>query len=487
MCTICRQTFLGSVTVEHSWSEQDVDARPTGGSYAAPMSEVVRRPQRSGWLVRVAVVVVTALVGGAVWGMSRNSQQGPDAALAEAQAFVGDATSYRFRITMKSRITTGDPAGAGAETSSRSITTGAVAGPDHWTMTSEHADVMFEEPYSDTVIRSGDDVYSKSSFDSEMGVAGPEWFKLTPEEANPTVEDLADALGWMVEESDLGASPFSDGFAVEMLLSAYLLDVENTPTSVVRLVEEAAAPAVQERLPDGGIRLRVTVPPVGAIAGAVDTAYDQELALVDVLLDLERDGRPTTARFSAELGAASAELLVELDGWGSDIEVTPPAEDEVDQTPWIQEEALHALDASLLLAPTSVPEPLSLTGVMAYEGTGEEWDCTSLDLSYDDPAALRFDEPTEADLSTLPYLYLSVNPADCWLADDTATFDRTLGGHPARRAHGFWEIRLGDAVVGIDTSLDDEALEAFAASLAPTTADALIAASPEPPEDTFSW
>ena len=159
----------------------------------------------------------------------------------------------------------------------------------------------------------------------------------------------------------------------------------------------------------------------------------------------------------------------------------------MDQTPWIQEEALLALEDSLLIAPTSAPEPLSLTGVMAYEGTGEEWDCTSLDLSYDDPAVLQDFDPAEADLSTLPYLYLSVNPAACWLVDDAAPFDRTLGGHPARRAHGFWEIRFGDAVIEIDTSLDDEALDAFAASLAPTTADALIAASPEPPDGTFSW
>lgn len=473
--------------MENSRSEQDVEARPTGGSYARPEAETVRRPQRLGWLVRVAVVVVIALVGGAVWGMSRNSEPGPDASLAEAQSFVGDATSYRFRITMKSRITTGDPAGAGAETSSRSITTGAVAGPDRWTMTSEYADVMFDEPYSDTVIRSGDDVYSKTSFDSETDVAAPPWFKLTPEEANPTIEDLAEALSWMVDESDLGVNPLSDGFAVEMLLSAYLLDVQNTPTSVVRLVEEAATPAIEQRLPDGGVRLRVTLPPVAAIADVVNSAYDQELAPVDVLLDVDGDGRPTNARFSAELGAASAELVVEFDGWGSDIEVAAPAEDQVDQTPWVQEEALRALDASLLLAPTSTPEPLSLTGVMAYEGTGEEWDCTSLNLSYDDPAVLQVDDPTDAELSTLPYLYLSVYPAQCWLADDTAPFDRTLGGHPARRAQGFWEIQLGDVVIEIDTSLDDDTLDAFAASLAPTTADALIAASPEPPEGTFGW
>ena len=472
--------------MENSSPEQDVVARPELGSYAKVEEATGRRPQRSGWLVRTAVVVVIALVGVAVWGMSRNGEPSPEAALARAQAFVGDATSYRFKITMKSRITTGDPAGAGAETSSRSITTGAVAGPDRWTMTSEYADVMFEEPYSDTVIRSGDDVYVKTPpFGPETTEAGPPWFKLPPEEATPSIEDLAETLSWMVDESGTGVSPFSDGLAVETLLSAYLLDVQNAPTSVVRVVEEASTPVLEERLPEGGVRLRVSVPPVAAIADVVESTFDEGLPTVDVLLDVDADGRPTNARFDAELGAASAELVVEFDGWNTDLDVAPPAEDQVDQTPWVQEEALRALDAGLLLAPTSVPEALDLTGVAAYEGTGEDWDCTSLNLSYEDPAILE--DHDEAELSALPYAYLSVYPAECWLADDDAPFDRTLGGHPARRTQGYWEVQLGTAVIEIDTSLDDDAVEALAASLAPTSADALIAASSEALEGTFAW
>ena len=473
--------------METSGAEQDV-GEPSWGPYAAAEGRTSPGRPRRGWIARVAVVVVLALVSGAVWGLSRNGGPGPDAVLAEAQAFVGDATSYRFTITMESRVTTGDPAGAGAETSSRSVTSGAVAAPDRWTMTSEYADVMFDEPYSDTVVRSGEHVYVKASpLGPATDVAAPPWVELTPEEANPTVADLAEALRWMVEESDPEMGLFSDSAAVEMLLSAYLLDVQSTPTSIVRLVEEATTPALEERLPDGGARLRVRVPPVAAIADVVGTTFDHQLAPVDVLLDVDADGRPSHARFSAELGSASAELVVDLDGWGADVDVVAPAEDQVDQTPWVQEEALRALDAGLLVAPTGAPEPLDLTGVMVYEGTGEEWDCTSLGLSYDDPALLDLDDPTAAELATSPYLYLSVYTAECWLADDDAPFDRTLGGHPARRTQGFWELRLGEAVVEIDTSLDDEALGGFAASLAPTTPDALIAASPDPGQDTFGW
>jgi hypothetical protein len=179
--------------------------------------------------------------------------------------------------------------------------------------------------------------------------------------------------------------------------------------------------------------------------------------------------------------------VVDFDGWGSDVDVTAPAEDEIDRTPWLQEEALRALDAGMLLVPSSTPEPLDLTGIDVYEGTGDDWDCTSLDLSYEDPAALQIDDLTEAELARLPYLYLSVYPAACWLADDPEPFDRTLGSHPARQVDGFWEIQLGAAVIEIDTSLEDDALDAFAASIAPTSADALIAASSEALEATSAW
>jgi hypothetical protein len=355
-------------------------------------------------------------------------------------------------------------------------------------MTSEYADVMLDEPFSDTVVRSGDDVYVQvSPIGSGPSAAGPPWLRLTAEEATATTDDLAESLSWMEDEGGAGADPLADGLAVETLLRAYLLDVQSAPTAIVRLVGDAATPAVEERLAEGGVRLRVTLPPVAAIADMVERASDQELPPVDVLLDLDRDGRPASARFTAALGAASAELVVDFDGWGSDVDVTAPAEDEIDQTPWLQEEALRALDAGMLLVPSSTPEPLDLTGIDVYEGTGDDWDCTSLDLSYEDPAALQIDDLTEAELAGLPYLYLSVYPAACWLADDPEPFDRTLGSHPARQVDGFWEIQLGAAVIEIDTSLGDDALDAFAASIAPTSADALIAASSEALEATSAW
>ena len=46
---------------------------------------------------------------------------------------------------------------------------------------------------------------------------------------------------------------------------------------------------------------------------------------------------------------------------------------------------------------------------------------------------------------------------------------------------------MGEAVVAIDTSLDDVAVGAIAATLGPTSARALITAAPEPPEGSGGW
>lgn len=459
-----------------------------GDSYA-PADDVGsgRGPGRRRF-VRATVAVVIALLVGGAWVMTRDGALGPRASLAAAQAFVGDARSFRLEITVESQVTTGDRGGAGAETTARAVTTAAVAGPDRWSTVVESADVMSEETFTDEVIRLGDDVYVRSSLPApEAASAGPTWVRLAPDEVFPTLDDLAASLDWITGDAGPVDGPLLDGLVVETLLRAYLLDLEHDPRAVVRLVEEATAPVIEERLDGGGVRLRVTLEPVPAIAQVVEGSLDEVLAPVEVLLDLEADGRPAAARFRGELGSASAEVVLELSDWGADIPITAPVAGEVDATPWIQEEALRALDATLLVAPTTVPEPLTLTDVTVYEGSGEGWDCTSLELSYDDGAVLEQEAPAEGDVAGPAYLYLSAHPAGCWLEDDDAPFDLVLGGHPARRTSGFWELQRGETVVAIDTSLDDGAVDAVAATLGPTSADALITAAPEPPEGVGGW
>lgn len=445
------------------------------------------KPNRR-WLTRSAVAAVIALVAGGGWVMTRERAQSPEAALAETKAFVAETGSYRVKITMENQVTTGTPGGAGAEATTRAVTTGEVGATDRWRMTAEYADVMSEETFTDELVRVGDDVFLRSSgMTSDAAPAAPPWVELPPEEVALTIDDLAESLRWMTEDMGPVDDPAYDGLVVETLLGAYLFDVEQDLTSVVRLVEEATAPAVEERLPGGGVRLRVTLEPVRAIAEVVEDALDEELEPVDVLLDVDAEGRPASARFRAELGSATSRLTIDFSDWGSEPEIAAPAAGEIDQTPWLQEEALRALDPALLVAPASVPEPFTLTDVTVYEGSGQDWDCTSLDLSYADRAVFEQEDLDELDLEEAPYLHLSVYPSACWLEDDAEPFDLVFGGHGARDLDGVREIALGDAIVVIDTTLGDEAVEALAATLGPTSADALIGAAPEPPGGAGTW
>ena len=464
------------------------DQRAAGASYVPADAGGSGRRSGRRRLVRATVAVVIALLAGGSWAMTRERAVGPGASLAAAQVFVADAPSYRLEITVESQVATGEPGGAGAETTARAVTTAALAGPDRWSTVVESADVMSEQTFTDEVIRFGDDVYVRSSLHAVgAAAAGPAWVRLAPHEVFPTLDDLAASLDWVTGDAGPADGPLLDGLVVETLLGAYLLDLEQDPRAVVRLVEEATAPVIEERLAGGGVRLRVTLEPVGAIAQVVESSLEEVLGPVEVLLDLEADGRPVEARFRGELGSASAEVVIEFSDWGADIEVAAPVAGEIDETPWVQEEALRALDPTLLLAPSSVPEPLTLTGVTVYEGSDEGWDCTSLELSYDDHAVLEQGAAAGDALAALPYLDLSVHPAGCWLEDDDAPFDLVAGGHPARVTSGFWEIEVGDAIVGIDASLDEGAVHAVAATLAPISAEALITVAPEPPEGAGGW
>ena len=464
------------------------DRRTAAASYVPAHAATTSRRAARRRVARATVGVVLALVVGGGWAMTRDRNVGPAASLAAAQGFVADASSYRLEITVESHVTTGEPGGAGADTSARAVTTAAVAGPDRWRTAVESAEVMSEETFTDEVIRLGDDVYVRSSLPAlDAASASPAWVRLGPSEVFPTLDDLAASMEWVTGDAGPVDGALLDGLVVETLLAAYLLDLEQDPRAVVRLVEEATSPVIEERLAGGGVRLRVSLEPVPAIARVVESSLDEVLEPVEVLLDIDAGGRPVEARFRGELGSASAAVVVEFSDWGADIPIAAPLADEVDATPWVQEEALRALDPALLLAPAAVPEPLTLTGVTVYEGSGEGWDCTSLELSYDDRAVLQQEAPPEADAAALPYLYVSSHPAGCWLEDDDAPFDRELGGHPARRTSGFWELQVGDAVVGIDTSLDDAAVDAVATTLGPTSADALVTAVPQPPGGAGRW
>ena len=417
-----------------------------------------------------------------------------------------DSESYRFELLEVSRIVIGDPDGAGSDTTTRSLTSGTIVAPDRWRLAQDLGEDMgFDEDSRYETIRIGDDLYSNDPF--SMTSAGPTWV------ASPvggmdemTASDLADWYGGMTAEGsgwfgglggDVEMDEYEDEFTLDIVMSAYLLDMTTMQsTSMSRLVSEASDPAIEERLSDGGVRLRTTLAPVPELAEVVD----EPIPSVEVLLDLNAADEPVLAQFTAEAGGASAKVEVRFSDWGAALRVDPPAEADVDRTPWIAEEAIAELDPALLVVPTVLPDSLELVSATVYgsEEKDGEPGCDSLELGFESEANMavyaELDDFSDAeaaveDFEELDYLYVSVTDPGCetmlMLGDEE--FDEELGGLPARGDMGMWDVLVGDAVVTIDGTYDEEVLAALAASFAAMTPEEINAAIPDWAADSVMY
>jgi hypothetical protein len=402
-------------------------------------------------------------------------------ALARAQAFVAENDSYRFEVTTKNRLTTGDPDGPGSESTWRSVTSGEVEGPDRWLIVTGSAEPGFDDVWTEHVLRLGTRLYLKRD-DAGLAEDAPPWIELPA----PSADELADESTFFVgdaEELDgteLGEDPYIDSMVVESVVGAYLLDFEQEPKPGLRIVSEAEGPVVEEELADGSVRLRAQLAPDEEALASVVDAVGEELPPVSVVLHTAEDGRLIDASFEASIGSATAQVDLVYSDWGQVTGLEAPSPDQVDQTPWLDEESIRDADAVLRVAPASPPDGLVLSGVYAYRGSGEDFDCDSVSVQYDDPAMVEGTVDPES-TDELPYLYISTYDAACWLVDDPEPFDELLGGLPARDFDGSWEVRVGDGVVALDGNLSDEQLDAVARSLGPVSAETLIAAAPALP------
>jgi hypothetical protein len=439
----------------------------------------------------LAVVACLLVVAGAIAVVAKRNPGAEDgtARLAAAQAAVAAATSYRYEIRDTSTVQTGDPDGAGSEVTNRSVSTGTVAAADRWRVVEDSADAFFGdagEPFE--IVRLGDRVYSKGGFsDVPDGVEAPAWME-SPAGEPLTMDDYLEMYEFMTDDTvaeDVGLDAFeveSDAaydaqWRLDVLLGAYLLPIEVDPANLGRLIEDATDPVVEERLPDGGVRLRAVLAPIPGLEEIDGEAIEP----VDLVLDLDKDDAPVAARFSVATDGASSIVEVSYSDWGADLVVDAPDPADVDQTPWVTEEALAAVDQDLLVAPTELPGSLALTGadVLEYDD-----DCWELDLSYSDPSEsdipfdLSDEEYSEA-MADIPYLWVSVLSRACSEAMDESPFDAQVGGFPSRGDDGYVEVLVGDAVVTIDSDLDEAEVDALVASLRPTTAQALADAIPE--------
>jgi hypothetical protein len=476
------------------------DAEELAPAGAEPTGRVTNRNARLRWIG--GFVGVVGLIAGLVVFLGRDDHANPDAELKAAQHVVATSDSYRFELKDKTHTETGDPNGAGTETTSRDLTTTEVAARDRWHSKVTISDSL-EAGLSDgrmepsETVRDGDQVWSRGGgfFYGQDQSASPPWTTFTAPAEHMTVDDYAKGYADMagpVDETD--PSSVDPQGLLEIVVASYVLPVQDDPANIKRLIEDATDPVVEEQLADGGLRLRARLKPIPQLAKLSSVP----VPIVDLVIDLDRDSRPTAARFTAAVKGASKDVEVTYAGWGTPVSVTHPDDAQVDHTPWIAEEDLAKVDPALRLAPSQLPGDLALAGASVsndeYGGDSGTEKCPSVELSYlsktladyeqlhanDDPGAA--DSADTSIYDSVPNLDLSITTEACDAGmNRDSPFDQVIGGHPARVQTDFGEIdiKMGGLVVQMSTSFAPADLEGLVASIRAVTVDELAASIPQ--------
>ena len=445
-------------------------------------TQVVRRGSGRVRLALAAVVAVAVLAGGLAFLASRSDEVDPDRALAAAQAVVDESASFRFEARQVTNVKMGDPDGAGSDNTTRYVTTGEVAGPDTWRITEDYGTSFGSEPEVYEAIRIGDTIYTDAG--TLMGdVPGPGWVAFPVDETEMTVAEIAEMYEDIeADDTSSGVDAYDDSFRLDLVIEAYLLKSSGRPKDLTRLVTDATEPAIEEAREAGGVVLQARLAPVPEIA---EVAQDP-VPPVDLRIELDEDDRPVLVRFTASAGDASADFEVAFSDWGVGFEIEPPADEDIDKTPWIQEEALAEVDPALRLLPTDVPAGMVLSSASVWADDPDAGACGTVELSFSSESERELwtspEEPSTDELddfyADVDYLSLSVSSLSCALEMDDTPFDEEFGGLPARGDSGWREVQVGDAVVYVDSTFDDDVTGAVLASLRPVSVADLAAAIP---------
>jgi hypothetical protein len=241
------------------------------------------------------------------------------------------------------------------------------------------------------------------------------------------------------------------------------------PDGLLDVIRRAESP---ERLEStGGVTLRVALP----APEETQQHFDEPLPVPVVEVDLQGE-IPTAIRLVVEDGPDRLRIDVKLSNWNAPVDVTPPDESDIDPTPWIDEEAVAAVAATLTpVWPTVVPDGLELSYLDAVPVEDTIEGCAQLNVGYAPPFDPTVD--AEAIAGADDYLDLYLMPASCALAyNDTPFTPGRYGETLSRASEGGWDVLFGDTVVQIDSSLGEAELASVVASLAPFDLNAEIAA-----------
>jgi hypothetical protein len=425
---------------------------------------VVRRggPSRTRLLLLAIVAVMAVGVGALV---TRGSEDvDPEEALAGAQAaFQGD-DAYRLTATLTAH--TAEPEDdEDADMGTR--TEAVIVSPERWR--SLDSEFSGGDDYETSERRRVDD----ELFVIERGSGASTWNVLGLSPPPETAEELA---GQLEEFQEADYDDDEEGQrSLVLAFYAHVLPIAFDPGQVERLVLQATEPVVEEELGGGAVRLSVQVAPLPEIAAVAEEPVEP-MALT---LELDEARRPQEARFHLAAEGDTLTLDLEFSDWGAPLTVEPPAEDDVDRTPWVDEAALGDVDPALFVLPAEVPDGLELISVEIDEEEGEDdQDCSTVDVEY------LTREATESQLEDyeLPdgaSLALTITHLAC---EDHREFDDRVGGRPATTeavGAGFAAVRFGDVVVELDGSLDAAEMDDVARSLEQVTPEELLTRFPD--------
>lgn len=306
--------------------------------------------------------------------------------------------------------------------------------------------------FASRTIRIGDRVFNRSgsdpaAVDTQLYIEG--------------AEEDSTALGFLVSDAQFGPLPDEPGFEVtgaEVAIDALAELLFTDPRGLLAGAEDAPA--------DGAV-VDVEVP--DDIADALD-AMDLEPPGLDASFEVGDDDLRIELRVSGEDVDFGVEAsYTDLDAVTED-DVPSPDGSLIDPTPWLEEEELATFTDATLVAPAPPPEGFVLSGAIVLDEFETTEGCREVELDY-----VEADDPVDGHL-----VQLFVFDKTCGNQFDPTPFDETTGGVPSR--YDGAELLVGATIVQVLPTQSRFDLEAFAATLAPTTAEALVASVVPPPD-----
>ena len=421
------------------------------------------------------------LVGTVALGACGSSPRSADDVLASAQAYVADASAFRFDASAEVTYvmlssgtledgewtnTTGDEsgdqtewpdAGAGTTTTDRMRASGSWSS-EAWEVRSDSGYGRAEERVFGTTN------YFRNEFDDGM----TDW---QMSEIDPwTHQDILDeveAVQEASEESGADADLYAEvpGAAVGLASELYLggeswggSDLMTDPAGFLQAIEDMSDPEIASR--DGAT---VTLDVVATAPDDIEEAWGSPLPEGRMTLTVGLDGAPIGLTLTVEDGDDSIKVKIGFSEWNVPVEIARPADAEIDRTPWLDEESIAAVQGIQLLSPTVLPEgwELDYVTVLTMDDTSESCDQVEMDWS---PMVLDDD----ADMYE-NYLYVYLLPLECATASNPTPFELgDVAPFPSRQGEYSLEVLVGDTVVQVDSSLEGIELYDVLRSLVPT-------------------